>query len=44
MMQITSSKNMKWIMSEPTATTTPELYIAAEFYTLFALIALLIFR
>jgi hypothetical protein len=31
-------------MSEPTATTTPEPYTAADFYALFAIIALLTFR
>ena len=44
MMQITSPEDMKWIMSEPTATTTPEPDIAADFYTMFAIIGLLTFR
>jgi hypothetical protein len=39
MMQITSSEDMKWIMSEPTTILEP--YMAVDFYTLFAIIALL---
>lgn len=40
-MQI-SSEDMKWIMSEPSAILEP--YIAADFYTFFANITLIIFR